>query len=822
MTAEQNLKVKLTFGYILLILIFSLSILYILREVKNLNVSKDDILIENTKVIQLGNIMSDLYETENSGRMALLSYNKLDAKNYHQQLDSLIINIESLKNNTIQNDNLKLKLDTIIQIIDLKSLTFDQVLDVQAKYTNFDIYNEAKSQIQAIHKETNQHTVKIDTVVEKSSWFGKLKRRFQDSDELLKQKLILENNKIIEQQKENQEKNQEKISNATENIFTKAKKEEVKLLRNYYKKEEQLIQRNKELSFQLRNILAEVEKIILDNSNSKYELSKGVIDKVSSNIAIVGIITSAIALLFGLIILRDLNKSARNKQKLEELNITMEELAKQKSFFMATISHDMVSPLNSLMGFAALLKNTLRTPKQKEYLDNMQQSTKYIKKMVDDLSLFSNLEYNKIKLKNSNFNFANLINNVASNLKNTAKRKNIEFKISVDEKLNNSYNADSYRIQQILTNVISNAIKFTHKGSVTVHAKSLNDLITIEIIDTGIGMEVVNKDDLFIEFVQVHTTNDNKYGGSGLGLNITKRLIDLLNGSITYQSELGKGTTFLIQLPLKTAKEVDTIPTEDEYEYDNEKKLQNKKILVIDDDPLQLKLLEEILHNKVKLITTIENGKDVKKILQKEQYNLIITDMQMPHYSGLNVIADIRSLPNYQQTPVIALTGKIDYDELEYKKLGFNLYMRKPLNINNLYNVIYKLLRIKNRKMIKEEEVTNINTSEFFDLSELSKLLDNDQVAMKQIIDTFIDNAEKDLDHLKLAATNNDIDAISNIAHKMLPMFKQLRMNLCIEPLIQLERSTGTLTSDEIKLVVKQIDEIIKASFNELKKTTLN
>lgn len=822
MTTEQNLKLKLTFGYILLILIFSFSIIYILGEVKNLNVSKDDILVENTKVIQLGNIMSDLYETENSGRMALLSYNKKDAKTYHQQLDSLVINIESLKNNNIQNQNLKLKLDTIIQLINLKSLTFDQVLDVQAKYTNFDIYNEAKSQIQAIHKEKETQTVKIDTVVEKGTWFGRLKKRFQDSDELLKEKLVLENNKILEQQKENQKENQQKISTATENIFSKAKKEEVKLLRNYYKKEEQLIQRNKELSFQLRNILAQVEKIILENSNNKHELSKGVIDKVSSNIAIVGIMTSAIALLFGLIILRDLNKSARNKQKLEELNKSMEDLAKQKSFFMATISHDMVSPLNSLMGFAALLKNTLRTPKQREYLDNMQQSTKYIKNMVDDLSLFSNLEYNKIKLKKQNFNFASLINNVVNNLKNTANRKNIELNVTTDAALNKMYNSDSYRVQQILTNVISNAIKFTHKGSVSVNGKQINNEIHIEITDTGIGMDVVNKEDLFVEFVQVHSTDDNKYGGSGLGLNITKRLIDLLNGSISFQSELGKGTTFQIILPLEELNNADTASTEEEYEYDNEKKLQNKKILVIDDDPLQLKLLEEILHNKVKLITTLENGKDVKSVLQKEQYNLIITDMQMPHYSGLNVIEDVRSLPNYQQTPVIALTGKIDFDEQEYKKLGFNLYMRKPLNINNLYNVIYKLLRIKNRKMIKEIVSVKNTPSIYFDLSDLKNLLDNDKEATKQIIDAFITNAEKDLEQLKTAATQNNLTDVANIAHKMLPMFRQLKINQVTEPLQILERSTTTISKEEIQLKIDEIEKLIKLSFNELKKTTLN
>ncbi len=151
MKTDQNLRIKLTLGYILLIAIFSLSIFYILQEVKSLNVSKEDISTENTKVIQLSGIISDLYATENIGRLALLSYNKSDAKEYHSQSDSLIKKIESFKENELeQDDYLKNKLDTIINLINLKTLTFDQVLDVQSNYAQFNLYENTKSEIQEI------------------------------------------------------------------------------------------------------------------------------------------------------------------------------------------------------------------------------------------------------------------------------------------------------------------------------------------------------------------------------------------------------------------------------------------------------------------------------------------------------------------------------------------------------------------------------------------------------------------------------------------------------------------------------------------------
>lgn len=817
MTTEQNLKLKLTLGYILLIAIFSLSILYILREVKNLNVSKDDILVENTKVIQLGNIVSDLYATENSGRLALLSYDRREARNYHIQLDSLVYKIEQLKTNNIEDENLRKKLDTIVDLIKLKSLTFDQVLDVQSKYTNFDIYTEAQSKIKEIQKSGENTKIAIDTTVERSNFLQRVIKSFRNDEEVKKEKILNENNKIAQQQKNIQDS----LSRATESVLSSAKKNELKLLKKYYEKEELLIDRNKELSAQLRNILAEVEKIILETSNNKYELSKNVIDKVSNNIAKIGIAISIIALFFGMIILRDLNKSARNKQKLEDLNKTMQELAQQKSFFMATISHDMVSPLNSLIGFSTLLQNTLKTAKQKEYLKNMVQSTRYIKSMVDDLSLFSNLEYNKIKIKKAKFNFSDLIKNVVNNLKDNADRKNISLTLEIDEQLNQNYNSDAYRIQQVLTNVVSNAVKFTHKGSVSIKAKAVGNKVAIEVADTGIGIDIENKDDLFGAFVQAHDTNETMYGGSGLGLNITKRLIDLLYGRISFNSEIGKGTTFFIEFPLEVFKEKETNVIEEEYEYDNEKKLQNKKILVIDDDPLQLRLLEEIFGNKVAKITAIENGKLAKAILEEEQYDLIITDMQMPYYSGIKVIEDVRSLESYLHTPVIALTGKIDFDEHEYQKLGFNLYMQKPLNINNMYNVIYKMLRIKPKKNIvnNTQNTPSVYKGTYSDLTDLFELLENDKSAIKQIIDSFVTNATADTERLQKAFSEKDFTEVRNIAHKMLPMFRQLKMQKCIDLLIVLERNIQEISESEIKSLIEQTVTAVGNSLEELKNT---
>ena len=815
MKTDQNLRIKLTLGYILLIAIFSLSIFYILQEVKSLNVSKEDISTENTKVIQLSGIISDLYATENIGRLALLSYNKSDAKEYHSQSDSLIKKIESFKENELeQDDYLKNKLDTIIDLINLKTLTFDQVLDVQSKYARFNVYENAKSEINEIQSTIKENTVEIDTVADKLDWWGKLTTNRAKQQQ---KRLQLENEKVVAQQKNYLDS----LNKATETVLLNARNTQSKLLRDSYVKEKLLIKRNQTLTNELREILIEVEKIILKNSALKYEESKGKIDDVSQNIANIGIVISIIALIFGFIILRDLNKSVRNKQKLEKLNKDMQDLIKQKSFFMATISHDMVSPINSLMGFSSLLQNLLKTAKQKEFLKHIIHSTQYIKKMVDDLSLFSNLEYNKIKIKKGKFNFSELLENILINLKNSAERKNVDLTFTIDPKLNSNFNSDAYRIQQILTNVISNAIKFTHKGSVTIDAKLENNQAKITVIDTGIGIKVEDKDTLFAEFVQVHDDKEGNYGGSGLGLNITKRLINLLKGNISFESEFGKGTIFYITIPLAPFEERSTDEQVAGYAYDNARKLQNKKILVIDDDLLQLKLIEEILGNKVKKLTTVENGNNVKEILQQEQYNLVITDMQMPFYSGIKVIKDIRSLENYKDIPVIALTGKIDFDEYEYKNLGFNFYMSKPININTLYNNIYKLLRIKNpdKSVALPKKNTSLELKHAdFDLTDLFNLLENDNEAIKQILDTFFTSARTDVDQLQNALKNNNIEQIKQTAHKMLPMFRQLQIIEIVEKLVLLEQNVETLPTTEIEQVINLIADRMPAIVQEIQK----
>ncbi len=195
--------------------------------------------------------------------------------------------------------------------------------------------------------------------------------------------------------------------------------------------------------------------------------------------------------------------------------------------------------------------------------------------------------------------------------------------------------------------------------------------------------------------------------------------------------------------------------------------------------------------------------------------------MQMPFYSGLKVIEDIRSLENYKNTPVIALTGKIDFDEQEYSKLGFNHYMRKPFNINTLYNTVYKILRIK----VKDVEITPIENKQTmklkydrFDLTDLFNLLENDKEAVKLILESFFASTKTNIEELENECNNNNIEGIKQIAHKIIPMFRQLNINELVDKLVLLEQKTESLSPQQIQDIVIFINQKTLQIIKEIEK----
>ena len=815
MNNDSSIKFKIGLAYLILFSTTVFSGWYIYKQIDNISLPKKNVAIETNRIFILSEILTNVFASETSARIAMISTKNSDIARYEQMMDSIQDQLSSFKLE-VNNPNIIQKLDSIEMLLIKKDKSFQDIVSFRKKHMNSQNFNVAFDEIRKTKKDIDNKTTTVpDSLTEKKSWWNRMitSSKTREKNEKAKEAIL----------RKSHEAKRDSFAKAAESIFTKAVISESKITQQYLKKEEQLLNENKNITQKIRSLFVEVEQNILAKSNENILESKSIIDQTANNLIWSGSISFILVFILGIIVIKDLNKNFTYKRKLEELNANMQELIKQKNFFFASITHDIVSPLNSIIGFSNLLEDSLTHEKQKEYLQNINHSSQYIHNLVSDLVDFSKLEHNKLVLKKESFDFAELIHSIVLPLENEAKKKNITLTTSIDDNLHTFLYSDAYRIRQIVINLLTNAIKFTHQGGVTLHATQVDQLIELTISDTGIGIDPKYQHLIFNEFQQAHGGIEKVYGGTGLGLNITKRLVEMLEGTIAFESELEKGTTFKIRLPFVQGEHNLTLSNPTIFK--NNKLLINKKILVIDDDPIQLKLMREILLDKVHTIDTIENGKELDQLLEQHLYDLIITDIQMPNYSGYSIVRDIQKHQNYKDIPVIAFTGKTDLDENEYYQIGFQAVISKPIQMRKLISCIHQVLEIN---MVPNSEPTPKSTGqvpslfvESFDLSDLLTFTENDWEVTLDILRAFTQSSYQSIEELHLAIQAKDQAQIQHIAHRMLPMFRQLKMKDQVQLLEKLEREADKQSMQTVQKWVQTLEKSTLKVLKEIEKIEL-
>lgn len=797
----KSLQFKVVLGYIFLIVIAVISVWYIYSEILKLATPKETTSEENKKILKISNVVTNLYTSEAIGRSAMLTENKNTINEYYRILDSINAEIETIKEGA--DENQLVKFDSIQMLLKKKRRSIREILNFRKKYShenNLDkaitkIYNVKDSLVlnfQPISRARNNSQIRkfLDNV---------LNPHQRDSLSVLP----VSNDSLVL---------------AFEKIISDVVAKENRIKSQLFKREQKLLEENRVISDQLRNVLISVEKEILQKSYQTINESKFAISKTTKNIAWIGAVALLLVILFGLIIVRDLQKNQKYRMQLERLNSEKEDLLRSKTMLLATVTHDIQTPLGSVIGFSDLLKNTPVTPKQLQYLDNIKHSSHYILKLVNDLIDFSKLENNKIKIEKINFNFKDLIENSCQPLIPNASNKGIDLKWNIQKELDGLFISDPYRIKQVLTNLVTNAIKFTQEGHVNVDATLDPEWISITVSDTGIGIPKNKQKDVFKEFTQAHSGIEKKYGGTGLGLTIAKRIIELLGGTIQLESEEKKGSTFIVRIPnIKAGQTITPLSTENnENRYDV---LQGKKILVVDDDPLQLKLMEEILINYAIQVTTEADATKVIPLLKHHDFDLLITDIQMPKMDGFELVEKIKSNADLSEIPVIALTGKRDLVLDDFLRKGFVAFHPKPIQLNDLLNQLQAVFGGKSPEEIKYNRHV-VRNQPLYNLSSLNQFTQNDTQALHGIIKVFITSCKDNIDAFKTATTNNDTEAISQIAHKLIPMLKQMEVYSLVDLLLPLEDQTLDFQKvnpkDYLQSVMDQLEVLIEKLNTEL------
>ena len=375
-----------------------------------------------------------------------------------------------------------------------------------------------------------------------------------------------------------------------------------------------------------------------------------------------------------------------------------------KSQFLANMSHEIRTPLNAIIGLTELSMASSPTKEIKEYLSLIFEAGNALLHIVNDLLDFSKVEADKITLEDSNFNLRDFCESVISFLEPSAQASSIKLRLKVEEDIPEVIRGDENRLRQILINILGNAIKFTEKGHVKLHVKVVEKSDTDALIrfvcsDTGIGIPDHMHKEIFNVFTQVDGSITRKFGGTGLGLAISSRLVKLMDGNISLKSKVDKGTTFNIELPFaikvkrsSKAKIQTRVPKEAE-------PARNMRILLAEDDPINQVLVKRVLERFGMEVIIADNGKKVVELSQKEDYDVILMDVQMPEIDGYQATALIRSKEKKtkKHTPIIALTSRaMDEDKKKGFDIGMDDFLTKPVSPPDLVDKIESVMEKKN------------------------------------------------------------------------------------------------------------------------------
>ncbi len=381
---------------------------------------------------------------------------------------------------------------------------------------------------------------------------------------------------------------------------------------------------------------------------------------------------------------RQLQEIALQKHELEVANAQIRENSRLKSEFLANMSHELRTPLNSILGFSEILKDNLAgkmTPQQEqECLQNIHSSGRHLLNLVNDVLDLSKIEAGRLELQYEEFQLGICIAEVLTVVRPLAERAGVNLLVELDNETA-LLRADKGKLKQILYNLLSNAIKFTPEGGqalVKTRTKPRAGQLVLQVKDSGIGIEPDHHDQIFSEFFQVQAAADRQFEGTGLGLALVKRLVGLHGGTIKVDSQLGRGASFTVTLPLRGLRP--------------DGQLRNK-ILVIEDNPSSLELSTLVLRGQGFKVETATDGQEGLQKAKAHAYDLILMDIQLPGIDGLTVTRLLKADPRTARTPIVALSARAMLgDEREALEAGCSGYITKPIEVKSFLNTVTEYL----------------------------------------------------------------------------------------------------------------------------------
>lgn len=529
------------------------------------------------------------------------------------------------------------------------------------------------------------------------------------------------------------------------------------------------------------------------------------------------------------VVLQNITETKLAENKLKHSMQQAEEANRAKDSFVAKMSHEIRTPLNAVIGFSEQLTDTRLTKKQSGYLDVINNSSRHLLSIIDDILVLSKIESGNIELDVTPFRITDVSREIHQLLELRYKKKGLAFHIENNTLTNPMLLGDVAKLKQVLLNLINNAIKFTNKGHIYLRSNLVEQTsnkvkISFEVSDTGIGIAPEKINEIFKPFHQVNNSLDRNFSGCGLGLTISNDLVKSMGSDLTVKSTPGKGSIFAFTLEFrKTPEKVLSIEKKDfeTWELDHN----SLRILFVDDDPVNI-LLGKVILKKLKIKTDFaSSGKNALKLYKPDRYNIIFLDINMPELNGMEVARQIRKIENssnhQQKTAIVAMTANAVRKYLkQYLRAGMDSILLKPYSEEMLYQKILKFSKNKETG-IQPGSPTILPEAKkdmIYNLNELLKITKNNREFTLLMLNTFVENSENELKNVKSLLDQKDYEKIGDVAHKLIPSVEQLGITKAAE-LLKLVEERYLIKKDrqhDYELIRQTVDKL-QAGINAIK-----
>ncbi len=769
---ETQIKINTVIVYLIVVALFVSIFAYIYSFRNNIDKQKKNIELYNAELLGAESLVQQINNAQGDVNLYVVTKDKSYEKSYEKSLHRLRASIDSIKSKTI----IPSQVATLVTIDSLLSKKGEIVSQLNGILTQKDLLGDVNSflkkykpnELNTFFTFKTQVAIK-DTViakpVKKKSFWKKMGDLFSSKTTIDTVKINAEKTEIMKEKKE-LEKMKDELTPKIKKYVQHASHDYISQLVEIEIKINDLVGADQEISSKISTLLINYYSQIIHARFDEIQQSDALI-KQNNNYTMIGGLIALIPIILSLItILRNVNKGKRARLELENANAKIREIMDSRHQLLLSVSHDIKTPLNSIMGNLDMTKSgAVIDPAD---LHSMQNSGKHILSLLDNLLGFSSIEQGKLVLQKTPFHLSELCVEIQEMVSPLCKKKNLQFQTQFDFDEELVVDTDGLKLKQIIINLLSNAVKYTANGGVKLQVTYNNNNIHVQIQDSGVGINKEQLNKIFDPFVRVK--ENNSYAeGMGFGLYVVKGLVELFEGNIQVDSIVGKGTTFDVVIP---ANRISL----------DKAKVENKRILFIDDDSSLLSTLKSMTQQLGHQADACQSIQELKSKLSSEKYDLVVTDMDMGVVSGLDSLEAIRKISS--DIPVVLMTARAEADSEKVKLMGFSSFLPKPISLDMLSILFGK----SNSKPTRHEEYSGFEDK----FPDLSQMLGNDKDAIQEVLTIFVENSKKDIQELESAIVNHDFDSAQHKCHKMLSMFMQINpQNFAIPLLKKMDSARG-------------------------------